>query len=845
MTTPREFAEDGTRAFFGILHISPEAAQDYVVHLLSSAPAVLYSFEATGDYAPTFVSNNLKLLFGYEPGEYMEDPDFWRRRVHPDDLSRVESEFARVLEEGRQETEYRFRRKDGAYSWVSDEQHVIRDENGEPVEIVGSWSDITARKEAEKAMVAAQERLNHLVSSSPAVIYSFQASDDFAPTFVSENIRELLGYEPREYLEDPEFWRRSIHPEDIKRVLGDMPRLFDEGHLSQEYRFRCKDGNYCWVSDELRLIRDANGEPIEVVGAWTDVTAQRRVGEAVVKAQNRLNHLLSSAPAVIYSFEAAGDYAPLFVSENLKDVLGYERREYLEDPDFWRQRVHPDDIPEVDAAFPRLFEKGRLYFEYRFRHKDGGYVWVSDDWHLIRDKDGEPVEVVGSWSDISARKQAEEALHDSEQRLGEAIESISEGFALFDPDDKLLICNEKYGELLYPDLETPVPGTPYEEIIRSAVENGLIEDAKGRAEAWIAERLAKHRDPTGSLVQRRSNGRWIQANERKTENGGTVAVYSDITELKQHEEELAHKSDALEQLSNQLAKYLSPQVYESIFSGKQVVKVASRRKKLTIFFSDIVGFTETADRLESEDLTQLLNHYLTEMSQIALAHGATIDKYVGDAIMIFFGDPETRGIKADALACVKMAIDMRKRMHELQSVWRASGIEKPLQIRIGINSAYCTVGNFGSEDRMDYTIIGSSVNLASRLETAATRGEILVSYETYALVKDKIQCEERGHIDVKGIAYPVATYEVIDTYDSLGKERQFIHEDHPNLNLNLDLDAMSAEERSEAAAILRRALDRLSTAVERSRLKQPAKKVSRRAKLARAERSESKHSKAT
>ena len=118
-----------------------------------------------------------------------------------------------------------------------------------------------------------------------------------------------------------------------------------------------------------------------------------------------------------------------------------------------------------------------------------------------------------------------------------------------------------------------------------------------------------------------------------------MALYSDVTELKQREEELAEKSSALEQLSNQLSKYLSPQVYESIFTGKQEVKVAATRKKLTVFFSDIAGFTETADRLESEELTQLLNHYLTEMSRIALEYGATIDKYVGDAIVIFFGDP--------------------------------------------------------------------------------------------------------------------------------------------------------------------------------------------------------------
>ena len=146
------------------------------------------------------------------------------------------------------------------------------------------------------------------------------------------------------------------------------------------------------------------------------------------------------------------------------------------------------------------------------------------------------------------------------------------------------------------------------------------------------------------------------------------------------------------------------------------------------------------------------------MSQIALAHGATIDKYVGDAIVIFFGDPETRGVKEDALACARMAIAMRKRIAELQEVWRASGIERPLKCRIGINTGFCTVGNFGSEDRLDYTIIGGGVNLASRLEAAAQEDEILVSYETFALIKDEIHCAMRGEIKAKGFPYPVATY---------------------------------------------------------------------------------------
>ena len=430
------------------------------------------------------------------------------------------------------------------------------------------------------------------------------------------------------------------------------------------------------------------------------------------------------------------------------------------------------------------------------------------------DEIGRMAEALGVFRDtaIEVQRSNLREIREGRRRLTVAIESISEAISLYDGEDRLVVCNNKYRTLLYPgDAHVEIsPGMTFESIVRRAAERGYVRDADGRVEEWVRERMARHREPSGPHVQQRSDGRWILVSERKTDEGSTVAVYSDVTELKKRENQLAEKSRALEQLSNQLAKYLSPQVYESIFTGKQEVKIASRRKELTVFFSDIAGFTETSDRLESEDLTRLLNHYLTEMSRIAVSYGATIDKYVGDAIVIFFGDPETRGVKEDALACVEMAIAMRKRMLELQDVWRTSGIEKPLQCRIGINTGYCTVGNFGSEDRMDYTIIGGGVNLASRLEAAATPGEILISFETYANVRDRIQCEERGHISVKGIAYPVATYQVGDAYENLGTERLFIHEERPNLRLDLNLDAMSAGDRGHAATVLREALNRLS-----------------------------------
>ncbi len=272
---------------------------------------------------------------------------------------------------------------------------------------------------------------------------------------------------------------------------------------------------------------------------------------------------------------------------------------------------------------------------------------------------------------------------------------------------------------------------------------------------------------------------------------------------------VTEKNLMLEALSSKLSKYLSPQLYKSIFSGEKNVEVASQRKKLTIFFSDIAGFTETTDLLESEELTSLLNQYLREMSSIALEHGATIDKFIGDAIMLFFGDPETRGPRDDAVACVRMAIAMQQRMRDLQAEWRERGQEHVFQLRIGINTGFCTVGNFGSDDRVDYTIIGNEVNLASRLQTHADLGGILLAHETHALVKDDVITEETGTITVKGFAKPVKTYRVVGLYDDAGADGRVIRQEQEGLLLIIDQRKLSGKGRADARKLLQDAMERL------------------------------------
>ncbi|MFZ0065148.1 MAG: PAS-domain containing protein [Pseudolabrys sp.] len=622
-------------------------------------------------------------------------------------------------------------------------------------------------------------------------------------------LREILGYSKNEL----DFCDTRMHWHDLDQRTRIINQLKERGGqiLNEKVIWRAKKGTLVHLL--LSYVQVAyQGGHVSFVGGkrvlWVyDITALTNHEAQVVEQERQLREILDYSPAAVSVVDEDGRL--LFHNWRLRELTGYtkEELELFDTKLFWHDLDHRARVVDL------LRKRGGqlLNEEVTWKTKQGELLnllisYVQVVYH------GGHVAVAGGkrlyWLyDITPLRRAEQARLRSERRLAEAIESISEGFVCYDGEDRLVICNSCYRNLLYPDLDIDLSvGTTFESIIRRAAERGYVKDAEGRVEEWIAERLQQHRNPGDPQVQRRDRGRWLMVSERRTEDGGIVAVYSDITELKQREQDLTEKSNALAALSSKLAKYLAPQVYDSIFTGQQDVKIVSKRKKLTVCFSDLVGFTEITDKMESEDLTQLLNHYLTEMSKIALQYGATIDKYVGDAIVMFFGDPATLGMKEDALACVQMAIAMQQRVGELAEEWRDSGIETSLRCRIGVHTGYCTVGNFGSEDRMDYTMVGGTVNLASRLEHEAPPGGVLISFETYALVKDSVRCEERGHIQVKGIAQPVATYAVV----GLNQEQAGT----AHLRLELEVDRMSGDERKAAADALRRALGLLEKDVQ-------------------------------
>jgi len=273
--------------------------------------------------------------------------------------------------------------------------------------------------------------------------------------------------------------------------------------------------------------------------------------------------------------------------------------------------------------------------------------------------------------------------------------------------------------------------------------------------------------------------------------------------------ELAGANTFLASISMKISHYLSPQIYKSIFSGEMDVELQTQRKKLTIFFSDIKDFTALTEKLQPEDLTALINEYFTEMSTIALKHGGTIDKFIGDAILVFFGDPTTLGAEGDAKACVQMAIEMQRRLGELNISWRKLGAEDPFRVRMGINTGFCNVGNFGSVDRMDYTILGAEVNLSARLQSIAAPGGIVVSYETYALVRDMVTGRSLPEVSMKGISRVVVPYAIDGLQAPDGTTLQVFSEHSTGLDLYLDLGRLDSTAATSARAVLAKAISAL------------------------------------
>ena len=257
----------------------------------------------------------------------------------------------------------------------------------------------------------------------------------------------------------------------------------------------------------------------------------------------------------------------------------------------------------------------------------------------------------------------------------------------------------------------------------------------GRGYVYFAHRLSPLRDEAGSTI-------------------GYVLVLDDHTEREQLERERRRATAEREKIQKIFEHYMPPQVFQELLrQGPEKTGIAGDRRELTIMFADIRGFTGISERLQPEQVVELLNGYLAAATDVVFEHQGTIDKFIGDAIMALFGAPIQ--IENHALQSVRAAMAMQRRFAETpaEQGQRAS-------FGIGINTGQGVVGTIGAPQLMSYTVIGDVVNVAARLQGEARAGEVLITEDTFRLVADHVETEELGSIYVKGRLAPVTMYKV-------------------------------------------------------------------------------------
>ena len=390
-----------------------------------------------------------------------------------------------------------------------------------------------------KELHESRERLAHILSSNPAVIYTAKPDSDYGATYISDNLTAQLGYNPGEFLEDPSFRASHIHPEDVQRVLEGLSELLEEGHHIHEYRFRHKDGSYRWMQDELRLIRDESGAPVEIMGLWIDITERKQAEEALRESQERLQLALGGADLGLWDWDLRTGEATR--NERTAAIYGYPSAVMDHSLEMWESVIHPADKPEVLDKFNKHLEGSTPFYEaeYRLVTRSGEAKWVLARGKVSeRDGDGKPLRVSGTLLDITDRKQAEEELRIRDHAIKRSINAIH--FA--NPDGTTIFANDSFLKMWGFQGIDDALGIHVSELADEKKEFLRVFAEFQEKGFYVGEITARRRDGTSFEAQ-------ISASSLLDDSGKLVcfmASFLDITDRKQAEEALREAHDNLE-----------------------------------------------------------------------------------------------------------------------------------------------------------------------------------------------------------------------------------------------------------------------------------------------------------
>jgi PAS domain S-box-containing protein len=683
--------------------------------------------------------------------------------------------------------EYRFQHRDGRYVWIQDTFKVIHDGAGDPLELVGAWADITERKQAEQsgleANLALQETkryLTRLIESSTDAIVATDKQQNIV--LFNEGAETLLGYRPEEII------GRSVTQiyEDEERAKEVMHQMRKRGGTVSGFEtvLRAKDGRSIPVLTSASILFDDEGQQVGTVGFNTDLRERKRAEDALREAHDelekrvaerttelnaareRFQYLLTVTPGILYTNRASGDYECTFVSQNVDPIMGFSPWEMLEDSKFWSNRLHPEDAGRVFGEMSPMIEKGGGTVEYRFRHRKGHYVWIQDTFTVMRDAARQPVEIVGSWADISDRKRAEQAL-------GERWAAMQDLQTLVAASPSVIYTNQASGNFkctfVSENLQSIMGYAPWEMRDDSSFWSKRLHPEDASRVFAELDRLIGQGGGTVEYRFRHRRGHyvWIQdtftvSRDESGKPKELVGSWADISDRKRVEAELQRLAAQVE-LRNRFiretfGRYLTDEVVANLLDSPAGQKLGGEKRKVTMMMSDLRGFTSLSERLPPERVVALLNRYLVTMVAIIKEHQGTIDEFIGDAIFVLFGAPVWH--EDDAQRAVACAVAMQIAMASVNEQNAAEGLPD-LEMGIGVHTGQVVVGNIGSPERMKYGVVGSHVNLTSRIQSYTTGGQILVSETTRQDVGRILSVGKQMEVKAKGVEHSVTLYEVL------------------------------------------------------------------------------------
>jgi len=755
-------------------------------YLLAVSPAIIYTTKATGDYACTFVSENLRAIMGYTPQEMTTDPKGWPDHLHPDDAPRAFGEMLPLIGRGGGSVEYRFRHRDGHYIWIQDTFKVVYDDAGRPLELVGAWADITKRKQAEELALTANAEiqetkryLTRLIESSPDAIIATDKQGNIV--LFNEGAESLLGYRAEDVIGRPTIDLYDSE-ERARDILIEMRK---RGGTASGYEsvLKTKDGRNVPVLISASVLLDKEGQEAGMVGFATDLRARKREEEELRKAHDelekrvedrttelkgareRLRYLMTVTPAIVYTNQAS-DYTCTFVSENVSRIMGFSAWEMLEDRDFWVVRLHPEDAPRVFKEMSPLIDAGGGTLEYRFRHRDGHYIWIQDTFRVIPDAQGRPAEIVGSWADISDRKGAEDAL-------GERMAVMNDLETLVGASPAIIYTTQVSGDyactFVSENLNSIMAYSPWE--MRDDKKfwvKRLHPDDSGRVFSELEHLVGQgHGALEYRFRHRDGHYIWIQdtftvTHDKEGKPKEIVGSWADVSDRKRVEAELQRLAEQVE-LRNRFiretfGRYLTDEVVDAVLESPSGLQMGGEKRKLTMMMTDLRGFTSLSERLPADRVVKLLNRYLATMVPIIRQYQGTIDEFIGDAIFVLFGAPVWQ--EDDAERAVASAVAMQIAMDEVNAENRKEDLPQ-VEMGIGLHTGQVVVGNIGSPERMKYGVVGSHVNLTSRIQACTTGGQILVSETTRQELGNKLKIGKQMEVRAKGIENPVVLFEAL------------------------------------------------------------------------------------